>query len=142
MEFWPKGVGFRTVPRGSYFTLNEYELPPEYFVGWFVEAMFMYLMKECSPSTFTPIDLDNGTIRIHEYHDGTGYEISRNFDAPTLIEALSLACEKNGMEQIVEQIISNAEKDVEKMKAEGWTQQDFANGLKDMFGLGNLEINR
>lgn len=86
-ETWWDGKCFNY---GDSYSVEELSAPIAELL--FVGSMVKWLAEECGPSTFTPVKHDDGNYSIHEYHDGTGYEISKHHSGPTLVEALAAAC--------------------------------------------------
>lgn len=89
-DAWPK-VWYDEYDRLWHEHWNDCTILPDLAKAAFVGAMVAWLIKEGSPSSFTLLDMGDFQ-RVHEYHDGTGYEIMNNYDKPTLIEALAAAC--------------------------------------------------
>ena len=62
-----------------------------------IGTMLHYLSEQEEPATVTFINSSN-KVRIHIYHDGTGFEYARDHISDNLLEALADACQKIGQE--------------------------------------------
>lgn len=91
-EAWPQRLSWHQMGRWTNGD-SEWWISTDHLAHAFNGSMAAWLVEKESPASVTLLDTGD-CVRVHIYHDGTGYELVKNHDAPTLLEALAAACKE------------------------------------------------